>query len=115
MIELARLRPGQGFSVGKFFGYYSLRLVPFIAIRRFIARILSRYLNRSRRKPADLPPIAEHLFQTVVERGVSMAPPVADLCIREMRAFLRDQVMVAGDGRGFTEENVPSDVRLASY
>lgn len=117
MIELARLRPGRGFSAVRFFGYYSLRLVPFISVRRLIARVLAWYVDRgrarSRQDPASVR--VEAPYRTLVERGVWMAPMVADSRIAEMREFLRKETMYSRGPEGFTEANVPPGTRLASY
>lgn len=120
-MELARLRPGPGFSVGRFVGYYSLRFVPSIFLRRLIARALAGWVNvRSRRNR----PLGAHvgtgaqvedLLAELRERGVVLGDALDEARLAAIRTYLRTQPMVSPDGRHFTEDCVPADVQIATY
>jgi hypothetical protein len=120
-MEQLRLRPGQpGFSVGKFFGYYSLRFVPFISLRKLIARVLAAYVNWRTHTIAAVgtaAPAADsvRLSKQLREVGVAFCEPIPEAHIADIREYLRDKEMLSVDGRRFTEDSVPNDVRLATF
>lgn len=117
-METTRLRPGRGFSIAKFVGYYSLRFVPYIWLRRLVARILAWAINSRKRdghRQRTPLPSTDSLLETLAIQGVAFPPPMQASQVADIREYLRDKLMISPDGRRFTEANAPSDVHLATY
>ncbi len=119
-MELAELRPGPGFSAIKFIGYYSLRLVPWISLRNCVARVIAFCVGVRNRDPSNVSskprtPAADRMLNELFENGIAFCEPFPESHIADIREYLHDKPMVSEDGRRFTEDNVPDDVRLATY